>query len=528
MHLFKLTANTHAKINIFGIALMLTALPLSMFLMSIAQFVLAINLVWEGNFKHKLITFIKSKPALIFSSLFLLHLLGLIYTSDFNEALANLRIKLPILIFPFILVNIKPLKKEIFKALLSIFIAAVVISTLCSLAVLLGIVHKEIKDIRDISIFISHIRLSLLVCLSILIIAYRIYQNEYKNKLWLPIYLVLVAWLIYFLTILESVTGISILIIASVTLLFIAIFRVKKTLAKVLYFVGLLSILFGFSFYLHHEIKTFYAERNSAKKILKKKSPQGHAYIHDTTNNQIENANYVWLNIEYDEMKHVWNKRSKIPFDSLDHKKQELKYTLIRFLTSKGYDKDSLGVSLLKPAEILSIENGICNYRHQQTYNIRVRLHKILWEYESYRETHNPSGHSVTLRLEFWKTSIYLIKQNPIFGVGTGDIDDAFKQAYKQMKSPLGEKYRLKSHNEYLRITVLFGIFGLIWFITVLLYPIFSLRKFNYYYLAFFIIVTVSMLTEDTIETQAGVSLYAFFSAFLYFLGNNEHLASES
>jgi hypothetical protein len=60
---------------------------------------------------------------------------------------------------------------------------------------------------------------------------------------------------------------------------------------------------------------------------------------------------------------------------------------------------------------------------------------------------------------------------------------------------------------------------GLLWFLLSLVLPPLMLNKYSdFFYLSFFIIITLSMLTEDTLETQAGVTIYAFFSSFYLFL----------
>ena len=42
-------------------------------------------------------------------------------------------------------------------------------------------------------------------------------------------------------------------------------------------------------------------------------------------------------------------------------------------------------------------------------------------------------------------------------------------------------------------------------------------RNRNYLYLIFMFIMMLSMFTEDTLETQIGVTLFAFFNSFLVF-----------
>lgn len=73
----------------------------------------------------------------------------------------------------------------------------------------------------------------------------------------------------------------------------------------------------------------------------------------------------------------------------------------------------------------------------------------------------------------------------------------------------------MRSHNQYLSIGVAFGIVGLIWFLITLFYPMFLQGKnVDYLYVTFLLIAVISFLTEDTLETQAGVTFYAFFNSF--------------
>ena len=78
--------------------------------------------------------------------------------------------------------------------------------------------------------------------------------------------------------------------------------------------------------------------------------------LKDTTT---ENGFFLWENIAQKELERTWNRKSKrISFNSKDKKNQPVKATLYRFLTSKGLNKDSVGLSKLTKNEIQKIENG--------------------------------------------------------------------------------------------------------------------------------------------------------------------------
>ena len=143
----------------------------------------------------------------------------------------------------------------------------------------------------------------------------------------------------------------------------------------------------------------------------------------------------------------------------------------------------------------------------------------MLWEIHNLQLGGDPSGHSAAQRFEFWKAAIGIIKDHGWTGVGTGDLPEAFRNQYQKMDSPLSEKWRLRSHNQYLSFAVAFGIPGLLWFLATLLMPLISkIRSRNFLYASFAIAAMVSMITEDTLETQAGVTFFALFNSLFLFV----------
>ena len=147
------------NIYFFGLLLLVAGLPVSLFVTSISQFILLAAFLFEGNLKEKFNRFFHNKPALLFSGIWLIHFIGILWTSDIGEGIKDLRIKLPILILPLIIGGSKPVSSKQFKWVLMIFVASVFCSSLISMLVLADIIHRNIYDIRDVFIFnISNIR----------------------------------------------------------------------------------------------------------------------------------------------------------------------------------------------------------------------------------------------------------------------------------------------------------------------------------------------------------------------------------
>ena len=212
------------------------------------------------------------------------------------------------------------------------------------------------------------------------------------------------------------------------------------------------------------------------------------------------------------ELQEAWLQRGALPLNDT------VESTLARYLTSKGLRKDAQGVMALTDEDIHNVEQGVANYNNWQHPGLRARLSSTLFEYGLYRKYNNPNGGSLSQRIEFTRASFHLIARHPWFGVGTGDVPQAFSQAYDEIHSPLAEEYRFRAHNQYLAIAVAFGLVGLAFFLFALLYPwCASRRNHTYLYLAFLTIMLLSMFPEDTLETQAGATLFAFFTSLLLF-----------
>lgn len=498
-------------------------LPFSKYLMSLAQLILLGNWILEGQLKQKFSSFLKNKAALALSSLIGLHFLGLIYTQDFAYGFNDLRIKIPLLVFPLIISTSKPFSRKLFEIILQVFIASTLVATLYSGLILTDIIHRDIIDIRKISIFISHIRFGLLICIGFFISGYFLVNRheKWKKLMWVMVSL----WFLFFLVIMESMTGLSVLLFTSFFLAFYFIYKAKGKMLKIAGSLTISTFIFFlcyFVYLIHEENKP---KDNFNINNIEWYTKSGNLYEHNISNKQTENGHYLYMYYCEKELKLTWNNRSSIKFNERDLGGNEIQYTLIRFLTSKNSRKDAEGVKALSNDEVKSIERGIPNVKYQNVSSLKGRLNETLWEIDLYRTTGDPNGHSLTQRFEYWKTAISIIKQNFIFGVGTGDVEIAFNQKYIEQNSPLTKEWRLRSHNQYLSIGVAFGSVGIIWFLFTLIYPMVKQkRQFDYLYITFLIIALVSFLNEDTLETQAGVTFYVFFNTIYLFLNREEEI----
>ncbi len=477
---------------------------------SIPQIILAANWLLEGNFLSKYKQLKSNTIFLVLISVYLLHLIGMLYTANINDGLNDLKIKMPLIILPIILFTTQAISKKELNWLFKFFFLSVVVSSICCFIVYLGYTKKTITDIRQASVFMSHIRFSLYIVFAICAMFYFVLKeiSTYKKI----ILLFTICWLLYFLYKLQMVTGLSILFFLILLYGIIALYKYLNFKYAIILTSCLIAGLMYVSSVVYSSL-TMYSPNN--KLVTNKrltKTINGHFYFHDTLYNLAENGNLTAININHYELFTAWNKRSALSLDR-DYNKGYLNYyAALRYLASKGLTKDSVGVSKLTNDDVKNIEQGITNYKYTFNTGANARWREIVWEYTLYKRSENPSGHTLTMRFEFWKTAIHVIKANLIFGVGTGDIQNCLNKAYTDTKSQLSVDWHKRCHNQYLAITVAFGLCGLVLFLIYLCYPAITLQNnLHALFWPFFIIAIISFLTEDTLETQAGVTFFSLF-----------------
>lgn len=540
-----------------SLALLVASLPLSKFTMSLFQFSTLFFWLWHGVdtsflknypsasllnplklFKflgmvvkltfqaliRKFIEFFRNKPAMALASLFLLHIAGLLYTTDFNYALKDLRTKVPLFILPLFIATGPRLSTRTFYLILACFIGAVLGGSIYRLILYMNL---PMADSRSLSAHTSHIRFSLNAVYATFIALFFISSKGLLNTWHKWLLIVFSIWIIGFITYMSYTTGIILFVLLGLLLLIYKSLKIKVLWLKLAALSGIaILILIPLLLLVYTGYKSVSTPAVEFSK-LEKYTISGNTYYHDTVNFKSRNGKWIGLYISDKELRQSWAQRSSIPIDGFDKKKQLIRFTLITYLASKDLRKDAEGMSKLSDAEIRNIENGINSFKKPQMTGFKSQFADFITGYQRYIQYNDPNSGSMIQRFEYWRTSLLIIQQHPVIGVGTGDLPSAFQNQYEKMTTNLSMQNRLRSHNQYLSITVAFGIIGLIWFIAVMILPGIITRNFkNYFYLVFWIIFMLSMLTEDTIETQEGVTFYILFTA-LMLLGREKAEPSE-
>lgn len=509
----------HSKIYFIGLACLAASLPLSVFTTSVFEIILAANWLLEGDFKSKWRKLQERRSLWFILSIYLVFLAGLVFTKDFAYAFHDLRIKLPIFVLALIMGLSESITSKQFKWVLLFLVAGVFASSVSSMAVYTGIFDYVYSDPRQISLFVDHIRFSLLIDLAIFFLLYLIINpGMTKSVRERALYILLLCWLVTFLFILQAITGIVIFLGVGFILFWVYLHNVPTVVLRwTLAAFMIIITLIGLSI-LTWSVGRFYKVEEIDRENIEQTTMNGNPYKHDFSQDYIENGHYIWLYFCEPELRKEWNLVSEIDYDSQDSLGNEIKYVIIRYLTSKGIRKDSAGMAELGSEDICLIEQGKANYLHDKKFSMYNQMYLILWQIDVFRKNGNPSGHSITQRILYLQAAMDIIGDNFWRGVGTGDVKDSYSAYYQDIDSPLSERWRLRAHNQILTFMLTYGIIGFIWILVGFLYPVYLERKWNDYFMIVFLLVGFfSMLNEDTLETHTGVSFFAFFYSLLLF-----------
>ena len=498
----------HRRLYIFFLILFSIGLLFGKILLSISLIGLLANYLTEGNFKLKRGLFLENQYILVgLLLLFFIELIWLIFTNDLSNGINSLRIKLPLLILPIVIVTSKPLNPKEWKSILTVFLCSLCVSVLVVFLVKYGVVSskKNTGSSRDLSIFMSHIRYSVLLLFGFFLSGYLLLVKKLNKAIALVFVVIIVAGL-YQLNSFTSYIAITI----AMLFLFLNSLKgvfVRYRLAVIVSFFLLLTAIALYFNSVYQEMNTPKVE--TVNNELPKYSPNGEKYLHDTINNTLENGFYLWRNIAEMELVTAWNKASNIPFYAFDKRGQEIKYTIYRYMTSMGLRKDANSLSQLRRGDIVRIENGETTYLKYNLFEKRLR--SLMFEFQQYKHTKNPNNQTLIQRFFYWKIALKTFSKHWFFGYGTGGYKEAMSKEYKMTSSILEIENQKFPHNQFLTQLINLGFFGFILWLTVLVSPLLYTRIYrNPLCFVFGMLMVVSMLSDDMLERQSGVSIFSF------------------
>jgi hypothetical protein len=499
-----LGVNTYHNLLFVGYLGLAVGLPLSKVVLSISSMWILLILLLEGNFKMYFQNLRQNKAIVFLFALLLIQLISFLWSWDIKFALDDLNSKLPLYSIPVVFVA-QPLKNEKHKNwLLGGFVLIMLITSFYNFGSYQHWWGNHVyDDIRGMSLLISHIRYALMITMATSICLVWIFYSKINFK-WLAV--LLFFWFGFYTYYAQILSGVMTFVGILIAVLIIEVVKRKnKVFTLITISLGsLITISFCVGLYLFFQPQKLKISLDKLPWVTE----DGNRYFYHWDNLSLENGYPMYFFLCQEEMRENWNQRSNFPYDSLDRKGQQMEATIIRYLTSKGMYKDGAAIRKLTSEDIRNIENGIPTVLAING-GFMARLSGLKNEL---LYANDPNGQSISQRFIYWKTGWKIIQKNWLIGVGVGDIHLAFQMQYNHDKSPLTKENRNRTHNQYLSYMITFGVFGLFIFMGIL-YQFWKFAKTQKDVLAllFLTIACLSFLVEDTLETQMGVTFFAFF-----------------
>lgn len=145
---------------------------------------------------------------------------------------------------------------------------------------------------------------------------------------------------------------------------------------------------------------------------------------------------------------------------------------------------------------------------------VRIKIHNTIVDLQKASTNQDTDKYSLAGRKVSYQMGIKLLKENPLFGTGAGNIRIETEKMYDKHLPSLEKKHL--PHNQYLRWFVEFGGIGSIFILVCYYFPFFyrkALFKSSIIFIHFSIF-NLSFMAEATLETQLGCNFVAFFTYF--------------
>ncbi len=477
---------------------------------SLPQILLGLNWLFEGQFQLKWQRF-KKQPWIWFIMAYWFWLwAGVFYSEDSLIALQQVKIQLPLVSWALIYMTSEPFDAGFFKRIIQVFLTGVLLSFIYGLGYQLY--KTGFWDARSLSRFMSHIRFSQYQVLGFFLLLYLWHQSsKTKSDNIFAVGLILLSSIVFFS---GEFSAMLMLIFAIPVLIFHKSYNPKWKWLLGLIVAALLTASLGtisWMYFRYFKIKSVAANK------IHSKSRSGRPLIHFAPGSDAEGGVFIYQNIQMEELKKSWNARCPDDTFSFSPAHNLIRYeVLIRYLASMQELKDSAGVSHLSSIDLGNIKSG---YHFQQERNwipILKRCYELLREINDLQLNKDVNGHSIWIRYYFWKTGLLAFKQTNLWiGTGPGDIQSDMNRIYKQQIQIKPTEYK-KPHQQFITLLLGSGFIGLMLFSGICLYPFFRFSIKSNPFILYWLALCLGLCYEDTVTSQAGVSLVAWSICFIW------------
>lgn len=493
-------ATVHRRIFIVLLVLLGVSMVTSVWASNLVWMLIALNWLIEGRWADKWQRARESRLLHAFVALYLLYVVGLLWSSNLSAGLSALEVKIPLLIVPILLLTTRPLTGKAWHAVLCLYSLAVLVVSIIGAVRLFSIPELPYREAIP---YISHIRFALNCCMT-LFLCFGVLTR--KGPLLQRIVAAgVMLWMLVFLLLLRSYTAAVIITVVSVV---VVLTRYRRWYWIVLW----VAVMLVVGVVIGREVKSYYELKPMAVEPLRPCTANGNPYSH-AQDGLMECGNYINNYVCNEELNREWPRHSSMDLGELTPCGYTVGSTLLRYLNALDLPKDSMGIAQLTPQQVGEIESGVANPVCEHASPVRKMVYVFLLEYEYGRHTHAVKGFSMLQRLELWSAALKVFAEHPWIGVGTGDVGDELHAQLRTQQSEIADSGQ-SVHNQYLTFLVAFGIIGCGLLVFMFCRAVPALHGQSTILVAWLLVILISCISENTLGTLAGILFCSWFLAF--------------
>lgn len=153
---------------------------------------------------------------------------------------------------------------------------------------------------------------------------------------------------------------------------------------------------------------------------------------------------------------------------------------------------------------------------YQSMPTLQNKIKYMFYDFQQFYYHSKVAGLSDSRRIYSLQLGLKAGMQQPLIGVGYGDIKDEVNRFYQQEYPKAAKDDSLIPHNQFVMFFAGTGFIGLAVFIWVICYIIFVEGRYKEpLFLSLNLIILSSFMTEATIEVQLGTAFYLLFFFYL-------------
>lgn len=497
------SAKVHRLIYLVLLILLGGCMVTSIWASNLMWVLLLANWVLEGRWAEKWQVARQSRLLHAVVALFVLNVVGLLWTDNLAQGLSAIQLLLPWLFVPLVVLTTRPPVGRVRDTILFLYAGTVVVVSFIGLVRWLTIPDLPYRDLVP---YVSHIRFSLNCCMVLFLSASALHRVGGRAVAAKRIGLaLLMVWMVAFLLLQRSYTAFAVLTAASLAAI---LWRRRHWL----WLAAWLAAVGGAVAYVAVQYHDYHHLRPMSTQPLPTHTPSGNPYVHHC-DGLVENGNYVYNYLCHDELAQHWPSRSSVPLDGCTPTGFKVETTLVRYLNALGLPKDSTGVASLTDEQVAEVVDGVANPVYVHGSLPKHMLYVLFFELENYRCYRAVTGFSMLQRLELWQAALHVVADHPWLGVGTGDLADAMEADFRRTSSPL-QGSGFQPHSVFLALMAQFGLPLFVLLMAVWLRAAPRLRRQGSLIAAWAVMVLVSCIAENTLGTLTGILFATWFMAF--------------